>query len=319
MNGFRRSLPTIRGKDLIAFGIFLVISASFWFVSTLNDTYEMEMKVPLQLSEVPENIVISEPLPDTVVFTVKDKGFILLDHLLEERDKPIRISFRVYKGRGGKGSVSPNEVQKLFAMRFPSSTRIVSVKAKHWDFCYNHGAHKIVPVVIDASFTTKPNYYVSRITVSPDTVNVFAATKALDTIMAVRTEQVRMDNVAQSFSQQVELQHIYGAKLNPAKVKVNVICEQITEVSFLVPITVVNVPKGMVVKTFPARMEVRAAVGVKRSENIKPELFSIVADYDELQGDNKTKLPIRITKTPKGILKATLKSNSVDYLLESER
>ena len=204
-------------------------------------------------------------------------------------------------------------------MRFPSSTRIVSVKAKHWDFCYNHGAHKVVPVVIDASFTTKPNFYVSSITVSPDTVNVFAATKALDTIMAVKTEQVRMDNIEQSFSQEVELQHIYGSKLNPAKVKVNVICEQITEVSFLVPITVVNAPKGMVVKTFPARMEVRAAVGVKRSENIKPELFTIVADYDELQGENKTKIPIRITKTPKGILKASLKSNSVDYLLESER
>ena len=103
----------MRGKDLIAFGIFLLISASFWFVSTLNDTYEMEMKVPLQLSEVPENIVISEPLPDSVVFTVKDKGFILLDHLYEERDKPIRLSFRVYKGRTARVRCRPTRCRSF--------------------------------------------------------------------------------------------------------------------------------------------------------------------------------------------------------------
>lgn len=319
LNGLKRSLPRIKGKDLVAFGIFLTISASFWFVSTLNDTYEMEIKVPLQMSEVPEHIVITEPLPDSVTFTVKDKGFILLQHQLEDKDRPIRLPFKLYKGKDGKGSISANEVQKIFATRFPSSTRIVSVKAKHWDFCFNHGAHKSIPVVIEANFSPKANYYISSVTVTPDTVSVFASTKALDTILSVKTEQIRMDNVSQSFSQEVELQRLYGSKMNPAKVKLNVICEQITEASFIVPITVINAPKNIVVKTFPARIEVRAAVGVKSSDQIKPELFSVVADYNELDGENKTKIPIRIVKTPKGILKATLKTQSVDYLLETQR
>ena len=40
-------LPSMRGRDMVAFCIFLVISAAFWFVSALNDTYEMEIRVPL--------------------------------------------------------------------------------------------------------------------------------------------------------------------------------------------------------------------------------------------------------------------------------
>ena len=175
-----------------------------------------------------------------------------------------------------------------------------------------------MPVVLDANLSPKPDYYVSSITVTPDTVNLYASTKALDSIHSVKTEPLRIDNISESFSQEVILQHVYGSKASPEKVRVNVVCEQLTEVQLLVPVTVVNAPEGTMVKTFPSRVEVRVAVGVKRSENIHAEQFSVVADYNDLTSDNKSKLPIRVGNQPKGVLKATLKANSVDYLLEKK-
>lgn len=311
-------LPSMRGGDMIAFGVFLVISATFWFISTLNDTYEMEIRVPLQLSDVPQNVVITEPLPDSISFTLKDKGFVLLQHRLGGIDRPIRIPFRLYVGKNGRGNVTPSDIQKQFVTRLTGSTRIMSVKAKHWDFCFNYGANKRIPVVMDANLSTKPDYYISSITITPDTINLYASTKALDSIHSIKTEPLRIDNIGQSFSQEVILQHIYGSKASPEKVKINVVCEQLTEVQLQVPITVANAPEGILVKTFPSRVEVRVAVGVKRSESIHAEQFSVVADYNELTPDNNTKLPIRVSSMPKGVLKATLKVNSVDYLLEKK-
>ncbi len=311
-------LPSMRGGDMIAFGVFLVISATFWFISTLNDTYEMEIRVPLQLSDVPQNVVITEPLPDSISFTLKDKGFVLLQHRLGGIDRPIRIPFRLYVGKNGRGNVTPSDIQKQFVTRLTGSTRIMSVKAKHWDFCFNYGANKRIPVVMDANLSTKPDYYISSITITPDTINLYASTKALDSIHSIKTEPLRIDNIGQSFSQEVILQHIYGSKASPEKVKINVVCEQLTEVQLQVPITVANAPEGILVKTFPSRVDVRVAVGVKRSESIHAEQFSVVADYNELTPDNNTKLPIRVSSMPKGVLKATLKVNSVDYLLEKK-
>jgi len=311
-------LPSIRGGDMVAFCVFLAISASFWFVSTLNDTYEMELRVPLQLADVPQNVVITEPLPDSISVTLKDKGFVLLQHRLGGIDRPMRIPFRLYVGKNGRGNVSAADIQRQFATRLTASTRIMSVKAKHWDFCFNYGANKRVPIVLDANLSTKPDYYISSITVTPDTINLYASTKALDSIHAIKTEPLRIDNISQSFSQVVTLQHIYGSKANPEKVRVNVVCEQLTEVQLLVPVTVINAPQGMQVKTFPSRVEVRVAVGVKRSENIHVEQFTVVADYNDLTPDSKSKLPIRVGNQPKGVLKATLKANSVDYLLEKK-
>ena len=310
--------PSMRGVDMIAFGMFLVISASFWFVSTLNDTYEMEIRVPLQIADVPQNVVITEPLPDSITFVLKDKGFMLLQHRLGDIDRPLRMPFRLYVGKNGRGNVTPADVQKQFATRLTSSTRIMSVKSKHWDFCFNYGANKRVPVILDATLSTTPNFYISSITVSPDSVSIYASTKALDSIRTAKTEPLRIDNISQSFSQEAELLHVYGSKASPAKVRVNVVCEQLTEVQLLVPVTVVNAPEGVVVKTFPSRVEVRVAVGVKRSENIRAEQFSIVADYNELSPDNNAKLPIRVHNQPKGVLKTTLKANSVDYLIEKK-
>lgn len=311
-------LPSMRGRDMVAFCFFLVISAAFWFLSALNDTYEMEIRVPLQLSDVPQNVVITEPLPDTISFTLKDKGFVLLEHKVSGLDRPIRIPFRLYVGKNGRGSVSSNDVQKQFATRLAASTRIMAVKAKHWDFCFNFGANKRVPVILDANLSTKPDYYISSITVTPDTINLYASTKALDSIHTIKTEPLRIDNISESFSQEVILQHIYGSKANPEKVRVNVVCEQLTEVQLIVPITVINAPPGTTVKTFPSRVEVRVAIGVSRSESIHGEQFSVVADYTDLNPDNKSKLPIRVNNQPKGVLKATLKVNSVDYLLEKK-
>ena len=48
------------------FLFFLAVSAGFWFMTVLNETTEKEIAVPVQLYGIPNNIVITEPLPDTI-------------------------------------------------------------------------------------------------------------------------------------------------------------------------------------------------------------------------------------------------------------
>lgn len=305
-------------KEFLVFLFFLFVSAAFWCLSTLNETYEREIKVPIIITDIPTNVVITEGLPDSVRVTLKDKGFNLIKYAIYDDVPPIHISFLLHTKTQSKGGVTATEVQKILKPRLDESTSIVTVKADHWDFYYCHGNKKKVPVVVNGNITPMTNYYISRITLTPDSVMVLAETSALDTITAVYTELVNFEDITEPTTQTVTLQHIKAAKLQTDKVSLSIITDQLTELSLRVPIKTKNVPEGMSLKTFPGHVELRVAVGVRASSNIKPEQFSVVADYNELPASPDEKLQLRIENQPWGIVKAYLKQTAVDYLIEKD-
>ena len=55
-----------RGGDVLVFLFFLVVSAGFWLLQTLDETFEMEVVVPVELIDVPEEVVVTTPLPEAL-------------------------------------------------------------------------------------------------------------------------------------------------------------------------------------------------------------------------------------------------------------
>lgn len=314
-SGIKGFLFILVNKEFLIFLFFLAVSCCFWFLSALNDFYEREFPVEVKLTEVPENVIITEGLPDTVRVTVRDKGYSFLQIMLDGGIKPLHLTFRLYADNKGKGMVSSTEIQKILRPRLSETATITSVKAEHWDFFFNHGKKKKVPIILDSSINTKSNYYVTRCSLTPDSAVVFAMDEALDTIRMVHTEHVQFDNVSGALSSEVKLQRIRGAKVYPATTKVSIITDQLTEVSLHVPVKTINVPENAVLKTFPAVTEIKVAVGIKSSGLVKAELFSIVADYNDISTSSQ-KVPLKVQSQPKGIVKVTLTHPTVDYLIE---
>lgn len=312
-------LPSVKSEELFMFIVILIFSTVFWFVSVLNDNQEIEVGVPLKLTGVPENVIITDELPDSVTFTLRAKGFTLCWNW-DRITSPLEVSFKNASESNGTGKVTPSELQKLMLARVGESIHVTSVKAKNWDFAYNHGAHKKVPIVLDTHLSTAKNFYIALLSTTPDSAVVYANKNVLDTIHSVKSTHQHFEELNRSFSQNISLVNIKGVKIVPQKIKMDVICEQLTEVIVNVPIRVVNVPLNMAVKTFPSRVDIRVAVGVKQTSVAKPENFSVIGDYNDLKDSiNRSKLPIRIATQSKGIVSAHLKLNSVDYLIESMR
>lgn len=313
---FKGFLFRLINKEFLIFLVFLAVSTAFWFLTTLNDVYEREIPLQLKLTEVPENIIVTEKLPDSIRVTMRDKGYNLLNFIVNGDRQAISLPFALYTDNKGKGQVTPADIQKILRLRLSETTVITSIKADHWDFYYNHGKKKIVPVLLDGSIITKANYYVTRSSFTPDSVAVYASDEALDTIRAIYTEPLHLEGVYESTRMDVKLHHIHGAKIMPMEVSLGIVTDQLTEVVVSVPIRTINVPENESLKTFPARIDVRVAVGVKRSASIKPELFNVVVDYNDLPAATGQKLPVRIISQPKGIVKATPINSTVDYLIE---
>ena len=74
----RGFLFTLVNKEFLIFLFFLLLSGIFWLLMTLNETYEMEFKIPVKVVNIPKNVVLTSDETDTAKVTLRDKGLVLL-------------------------------------------------------------------------------------------------------------------------------------------------------------------------------------------------------------------------------------------------
>ena len=98
----RNFLLRIINKEFLIFLFFFALSGVFWLQLTLNDTYEREYMVPVKLTNVPQNVVLTSEEEDTVKVTLKDKGFQLLSYMFSRDIHTISVNFKQFARNNGR-------------------------------------------------------------------------------------------------------------------------------------------------------------------------------------------------------------------------
>ena len=175
-----------------------------------------------------------------------------------------------------------------------SSSKIVSTKPEKLEFFYNYGTHKKVPVRWSGRVIPEELYFISRVDYQPDSVTVYASDEKLDSINMVYTEPLNYANFRDTLTIACNLAKVKGVKVVPERVKINFFTDVLTEenISFV--------------------------TGVSIYRNLRPEDFTVVADYNEIKRHPSEKCRITLKNVPQGISRARLDVTLVDYLIENE-
>ena len=148
----RNSLFKKPNKEFLIFLFFFALSSIFWLMMTLNETYEQEITVPVQLTGVPKNVVITTGVDSTMRVTVRDKGYTLAAYIYGERIPALKIQFASYANKNsGYGAVPLADIQRQLYQRLMSSSKILTVNPDKIDFYFNYGLSKTVPVSMNGS------------------------------------------------------------------------------------------------------------------------------------------------------------------------
>ena len=306
-------------KDFLVFLFFLGLSGIFWLSLTLNETYEREFSIPVSVVDIPKNAVLTSDEVDTIKMTIRDKGIVLVAYQYGDYLNRLRIPFKNYTRNNGSGSVPASELQKLVYQNLVSSSKITACKPDKLEFFYNYGTHKKVPVRWSGRVIPEELYFISRVDYSPDSVTVYASDEKLDSINIIYTETLNYANFRDTLSITCNLAKIKGVKVVPDRVKINFFTDVLTEENIEgVPIQGINLPEGKVLRTFPAKVTVSFVTGVSVFRNLRPEDFTIVADYNEIKRHPSEKCRITLKNVPPGISRARLDVTLVDYLIENE-
>ncbi len=109
---------------------------------TLNETYEREFSIPLRMTGVPRNVVITSDLDSVVRFTVRDKGYMIAYYGLDDTFRPIYVDYKVHSDGRSKGDIPIADLQRQINLQLSKSSKIASVKAGKFSFSFNFGRHK---------------------------------------------------------------------------------------------------------------------------------------------------------------------------------
>ena len=322
MRSVRNILKAVRNflfsglnKEFLIFLFFLALSGAFWLLMTLNETMEREFKIPMRLTGVPGNAVVTGELPDTVRVTVRDKGFTLVTYDF----RPLVFRFSNYADEDeGKGVIPLTDVQKQVLSQMYGSSKLLQVKPGAFDFYFTYGTSKKVPVVFRGKITTSKSYYLAHTEFYPSIVTVYANKQQLDKLQTVEIEPFNYRNLQDTIRQAVKIRKIRGVKIVPSTVRLSVYPDVLTEEAIEVPITAINMPPGMVLRTFPSKVTVRFTIGASLFRTIKPNLFKVVVDYEELAANPSDKCTLQLRSVPRSVSKASLEIDRVDYLLEQQ-
>jgi hypothetical protein len=306
-------------KQFLVFLFFLGLSGVFWLTITLNETYERELKVPVQVVGVPKNVVLTSPTVDTIRATVRDKGWVIVSYLFGERMPAISFNYKNYDRGNGAGIISNSDIKRLLDQQLEISTTITSVKPDRLEFFYNNGERKRVPVRWTGRVIPEHLYYISQVNYWPDSVDVYTSPEKLDSIRVVYTEPLNHVGFRDTLTVGSRLSHANDVKVVPERVQIEFYTDVLTEESIDgVPVQCLNMPVGKVLRTFPAKVKVRFVAGASRIRLFRPEDFIVVADYREIYQNPSDKCNLYLQSAPHGVSRATLETKQVDYLIEDD-
>ena len=306
-------------KQFLIFMFFIFLSCIFWLMMTLNETYEKEIKIPVQVVNIPQNIVLTSTATDTVRVTLRDKGWVLTTYLYGRKAGVIHVPFKTYDRGNGTGSVSNSELKRMSEQCLESSSKIISVKPEKLEFYYNYGERKRVPVRWAGRVTPDQLHFISQVVYSPDSVDVYASKEKLDSIRAIYTEPLNHIGFHDTLTTSCQLSHSQDVKVVPERARITFHTDVLTEESIEgVPIHCINLPPGKVLRTFPAKIKIHLIAGARQIRALHAEDFTVIADYREIMRHPSEKCNIYLRSVPEGISRATLESDQVDYLIEEE-
>jgi hypothetical protein len=304
-------------REFLIFLFFLVLSGVFWLFMTLNESYEKEFSIPVTITNIPKNVVLTSEETDTVKMTIRDKGITLATYMYGKGLKNLYVNFKAFAHSNGRGTVPASELQKLMYQQLANGSRITAVKPDKVEFFYNFGANKRIPVRWSGRVIPEELYFISRVQYWPDSIDVYASEEKLDSIRVAYTEPLNYVNFRDTLMVNAHLAKIKGVKMVPDAIKVGFYTDVLTEESIDgIPVRGHNMPEGKTLRTFPAKVSVRFVTGVSVYSQLKPEDFIVVADYKELSKHPSEKCKIHLIKSPAGISRARLEINEVDYLIE---
>lgn len=312
-----REIRKIRlSRNFLTFLIFLFISVLLWGFISLREIRSVPIEYTLVIKDVPNRVVFTSDVPSTVTLYIRGRGFSFFEYFLQKgADRKLVISYSTIEKTTGHFVLDMKTWKTLLEKELTAGLELDSSSPYVLDVFFSTGYHKRFPVLFRGRVETGAQYLLTDMSISPDSVDVYAPIAMLETITAVHT----IDTVFRALENSVEcnlpIMLSRGMRCIPDSAHFVANVDLYTEKTVEVPIYSENIPQNKVLRTFPQRASVKFHVSMALFDSIVPENFIIIVDYSKITPSTQ-RAPLVLSKYPENVNHISIHPESVEFVVE---
>jgi hypothetical protein len=273
------------------------------------------MKVPVTVADIPENVRVTSRPVSQITVSLSGKGSSLRKSGRRGSRNVLRVSNSAFVMNHGHASLATSHLRDSLSAMLPASVSIRSIKPDSLVYQYAMQRSMKLPVEFDGTTESQDQFFLERIEFSPDSV----LAKILESDTAVHRAVADVGQItltSDTIIRSVTLKAEPGVIYSQDEVTMTVLSQQYTEKSLEVPITGVNFPEFVSLKSFPAKAVVTVWVKMSEYDRVTAADFQVVVDYNDISASDASKAPLRIYSQPANVRNVRLQTRTVDYLME---
>lgn len=303
-------------REFLVFLFFLLAAFVFWYLTTMNQEYEMTYNVKLELQNLPDDVLVTEPLPKEMKVVLKDKGDKLVEYKARGKMKTLELDYLQHNAMG-RTAIYGNELRKLLREKLASSTLITSISLDTLQYYVADAQGVKLPLRLRGTIEADNQHAIEYVALDPDSVTIFAARQVTDTMTAVYSPYVRYVGLTDSVKQMLKLvPQERGVSYSPSEVQLTVAVSPYVSKSVLVPIEGYMFPYGQQLKTFPSKAKVTFRVSLDDFRQITEQNFKILVRYSQIRDNASGKVMLQLDEIPDNVTDVSIEPAEVDYLIE---
>ncbi|MDO4790117.1 MAG: hypothetical protein Q3998_04035 [Porphyromonas sp.] len=312
-------LGRIGMRKLMAYLFFFVLSFALWFIRAVQDTYTENVTFKLIAPEVPADISLSEPIPETVTVTITDTGSAFLRYIWLQQVKEVSLPIVFSEDRYGSVDISSQMLEKLISSQaLSTSSRIERISPASITFSYTAKAKKQLPIRLSTRIEPEIGSILDSVSMSQVSAIVYGGKHILDLLKEVETDTITFTNVKDSTLLTVKLLSRRGITITPNEITLCAHTQKLVQKELEVPISVNDEEFPFYVRTFPSFVRVTCFIPENMFKHLSPRDIVITIDRDDLGSSKSGKVDIVIQEKPSYVEMIQTDPTVVEYLLEEK-
>ncbi|PKK83936.1 MAG: hypothetical protein CVT49_05790 [candidate division Zixibacteria bacterium HGW-Zixibacteria-1] len=289
----------------------IILAVLLWFHVATDKVYQHQYKLPVTQIGIDENLVLTDPPPDSITVAVSATGKTLLR--TDWKKKGLKLTAdRTHVGRF-KVDISTTNLSLVKADKV---TLIDVIEPREVYFTSDRKATRELPVKSRLTVVPDEGYSIfNSDSVVPGSVSVSGPNRQVAAMEYVQTEKQVLENARNSFETKLALvsDDIYGLTFKPDSVSVFITVGPVRRKVFQgINVNLINSPRLRQFKLIPAMIDIQVAGQAEVVDSLAAGMISAIADYVLVDGGGY--VPVQVVLPPS----ITLVNKSADSVKISE-
>lgn len=305
-------------RKLRIFLLLLTCATLALFISKLSESYNATLTFRLAFVNIPKNLLLLSASKTTASIKLEGNGFLFLRSNFKK--KQLTVDLGEIKKVKNTYILTGSDFKKQVEEQLQKPAVLLEIDSDPLYFTVDSIYSKKVTVIPRIDITMSQNFLLDgKLKVYPKEILVTGPKNEIDTLNHIYTETKTFSNLSQDFQSRLALRNPTNLKnTNFSGDFINLYgkVSKFSEVLIKIPVEVINVPKGMEIRTFPEEVSILCKAKLEHLKDLSRSDFRLIADYNTANSQSETGLLVELVKRPDSLFNATIMENEVEYILK---